>query len=237
MKLHIVSDIHNEFGETFIPTVEADVMIIAGDIDCNTQRLISYLKGVALKYKYVVYVLGNHEFYRDSIADVKALLRADPIDNVYLLDNSTIELEGKVFYGGICWTDFNTSSEEQDLDIIRNITDFTLITELLANPVNYITKEHDLFKLAMPKKVDVVISHFVPDTKWFTSPMFIGNSLNPYFSSTDLRQYFKRTKLWVFGHTHHSFNEEFDGTNFICNPKGYPREYGSTFDTELVYEI
>lgn len=236
MKLHIVSDIHNEFGETYIPTVEADVMIIAGDIDSNIPRLLSYLKGVAAKYKHIIYVLGNHEFYRESIEDVKAQLRALPLDNVYLLDNSTIELEGKVFYGGTAFTDFNASPDEER-DILRCISDFRLIEELKSNAVNYMQKEHEHFKMAMPKEVDVIVSHFVPDMQWFTAPMFIGNSLNPYFSSTDLRDYFKRTKLWIFGHTHHSFDEEYEGTRFICNPKGYPQEYKNDFDTGLVCEI
>ena len=63
MKIHILSDIHLEFGKwrrtQDVNAIDADVTILAGDIGVG-------LSGIdwALTFRRpVIYVLGNHEFY------------------------------------------------------------------------------------------------------------------------------------------------------------------------------
>jgi predicted phosphodiesterase len=66
MKLLIVSDLHLEFGNTYVPPQTGyDVVIIAGDISNPASRAVHWAKrdstfGCA---RDVVYVPGNHEFY------------------------------------------------------------------------------------------------------------------------------------------------------------------------------
>lgn len=65
MKLHLLSDLHLEFS-TFEPTAtEADVVVLAGDIALGT-RGITWARQ-AWSDKEVVYVLGNHEYYRSEM--------------------------------------------------------------------------------------------------------------------------------------------------------------------------
>jgi predicted phosphodiesterase len=62
MKLQILSDIHNEFSVLPVPHTDADVAILAGDIDTK-DRAIEW----AMQFeKPVLYVLGNHEFYGEQ---------------------------------------------------------------------------------------------------------------------------------------------------------------------------
>lgn len=63
MKLHIVSDLHNEFTpHQPAPEVAAaaDVIVLAGDIDLGTKEL-AWARD-AFPNREVVYVAGNHEF-------------------------------------------------------------------------------------------------------------------------------------------------------------------------------
>lgn len=234
MKVHIISDIHNEFGITYLPEAKADMLVIAGDIDSSIYDLKTYLLYMSNLYKHVVVVLGNHDYYNKSIRNTHTHLY-DLEDNIHILNNNSVTIEGKVIYGGTMWTDILTAD---DTSIVKGISDFRLIEELQKpNPCNTIRYWHNEFKYFMPKKADMVISHFVPDLEWFTDPRFEGNSINPYFSATDMREFFERTKLWVFGHTHHSVDSYQGNTRFICNPKGYPSEFPSDFNPELVIEI
>jgi len=61
MQLHILCDLHLEFGQIEIPATHADVIILAGDVSVGT-------KGAAWALHQfpstpVIYIMGNHEFY------------------------------------------------------------------------------------------------------------------------------------------------------------------------------
>lgn len=61
MRIHLLSDLHNEF-DLFEPEVrDADVVILAGDINVKT-RGVEWAKNTFTCP--VLYVPGNHEFYR-----------------------------------------------------------------------------------------------------------------------------------------------------------------------------
>jgi predicted phosphodiesterase len=61
MKLHILSDLHVEFESFNPPETEAAVVILAGDIHVG-KKGIDWAKA-SFSDKYVLYVLGNHEYY------------------------------------------------------------------------------------------------------------------------------------------------------------------------------
>ncbi|ULT24831.1 metallophosphoesterase [Sphingobacterium sp. E70] len=65
MKVHIISDLHREFGYNNIDLRVADVVILAGDTDVGVKG-ISWLKSLSLNIP-IIYVLGNHEYYKGLI--------------------------------------------------------------------------------------------------------------------------------------------------------------------------
>ncbi len=106
MRLHILSDVHLEFAPYTPPAVSTDVVVLAGDIDvgCN---------GVAWAAEHfptstVLYVLGNHEYYRQAhashIARVKKRAKGT---NVVVLENDAVVVDDTLFLGCTLWTDFN----------------------------------------------------------------------------------------------------------------------------------
>lgn len=60
MKIQIISDLHQEFGSTDLFFENADIVVLAGDINLGTKG-IEWIK-LKIEKKPVVYVLGNHEY-------------------------------------------------------------------------------------------------------------------------------------------------------------------------------
>ncbi len=80
------------------------MVILAGDIHVGN-RGIEW----ALQFdKPVIYVLGNHEYYKGHMETVNQRIKAAAVGtNVYILDNDEVVIQGVRFVGGTLWTDFN----------------------------------------------------------------------------------------------------------------------------------
>ena len=112
MKIQPVSDVHLEFfqenpawGRIGVHP-DADVIVLAGDIDKGEY---SWRHAVELSQragKYVVWVPGNHEFYHGDLAALMRKYRASRHDGVIALLDSTEVINGVRFVGGTMWTDF-----------------------------------------------------------------------------------------------------------------------------------
>lgn len=61
MKLHVLSDLHLEFSAFVPPKIEADVIVLAGDIGKGNSGI--YWAGNTFPDKPIVYLASNHEFY------------------------------------------------------------------------------------------------------------------------------------------------------------------------------
>lgn len=65
MKIQVLSDLHTEFGDLFVPETNADVVVFAGDIGVGIDGL-KWIESQEID-KPIIYVLGNHEFYNHDI--------------------------------------------------------------------------------------------------------------------------------------------------------------------------
>jgi hypothetical protein len=68
MKVRILSDLHLEFQDWKPPKVDADVVVLAGDIHVGARGVDWARRSFPLSP--VVYVPGNHEFYGEHIQAV-----------------------------------------------------------------------------------------------------------------------------------------------------------------------
>ncbi|MFC7348279.1 metallophosphoesterase [Chryseobacterium zhengzhouense] len=98
MKIQIISDLHQEFGFSDLSFDLADVVILAGDVNLGT-RGIEWIKNKIPK-KPVIYVLGNHEYYKGSYPKtLNKILEAAENSNVSVLENSFVDIEDVRFHG------------------------------------------------------------------------------------------------------------------------------------------
>ena len=105
MKLQILSDLHLEFAPCQIVNTDADVVILAGDIHLGDRGYKWAEQNI--KNKEVIYVLGNHEFYKEATPRLFEKLKKETKGtNIHVLENESISIGGVKFLGCTLWTDF-----------------------------------------------------------------------------------------------------------------------------------
>lgn len=228
MKVAYCSDLHLEFKSIELNNEGgAEVLILAGDIyliyrmhDDMVDTFNSFINHVASEFKHVIYVTGNHEYYDANINDIQKLRDVvNGYDNVHVLDNESIIIDGIKFVGGTMWTDMKKDDQYVKRMAPYAMNDFRIIEGL--TPELSIEKFHAFNNyLETEKPVDVVVTHHGPS--WSCIGLeYIGSKYNPmYVSDVDVSD----VKYWVYGHLHTGNSFEQDGCNIVTNARGYPSE-------------
>ena len=102
MKIQIASDLHTEFGNTDFPVPENSkdiTLVLAGDIGVG-EDVIGFINNLKDFYKNIIYVAGNHEFYRQELLQTVELYRETfrKEDNIFFLEKDHIILEDVLFF-------------------------------------------------------------------------------------------------------------------------------------------
>ncbi len=232
MRIRLFSDLHLEV-EPFVPSpLDADVVILAGDID-NGIAAIEWAKQAFDTP--VLFVPGNHEYYDGEFRGVDAALKtAAAGSHVEVLNCNERILGGVRFLGCSLWTDYSLATEAQRPRVIEQSRKFNpdhLAIGMGANkfaPEDAIAlcRSHRAWlesKLAEPfPGTTAVITHFAPHPGSI-APAYAGHPANPGFI-VDLESLMGRAPLWMHGHTHTAFDYNVAGTRIVCNPRGYPGE-------------
>lgn len=247
MKLRILSDLHIEFHPFEIPGTAHDketVLILAGDIGVIYRRaeLESFLRSAAARFRAVIYVPGNHEFYRGIWPDAMTMLQDwDLPGNLHVLDREWIKIDDVVFVGATLWTSF----DDEDLDVMQDaeqvLHDFHYIRVNAGTdaPEDRLTPQHVLedhkkslawldatlstFQ-ARNQRCVLVTHHGV--TRLSIHETYRGDPLNGAFVS-DCAELLERTRpeLVIHGHVHNSFDYRVgtgeDASRVVVNPRGY----------------
>jgi predicted phosphohydrolase len=250
MKIQIISDIHFEFFQDepeynyqkfyqhLVGAVKKTdtILCVAGDLGLfhrpNTWR--EPLCALAKKYRAIICVAGNHEYYNNTVLgdEQKILKDANLPNNVYYLLNDSVIIDSVKFIGGTLWTSFNNKQPEAMRYAQVRINDFRLIrhkdgsTLTPEETVNYhgICKAYifdQIRKAKANKEKTIVLSHHCVSPQ-SVHPKYKGDMLNAAFF-TDLSEEITQNgpDLWIHGHTHCSFDYFIGATRIICNPFGY----------------
>lgn len=251
MRIQLLSDLHLESQSyTLKNSKHADVIVLAGDICTLRQR--DRLRGLlaATDFKPTVMVTGNHEYYGSSLINVDyqlgMILGAYP--NVHLLNNSYMEIEGIVFAGGTLWTDFALPFTFNG----RTASDPPLAARLAVEGISDFRHVRDLFPSTMLKhhvecfsviaaakslgRPTVVVTHFLPSPQ-SVNERFKGEPLNSYFASDCEALMGDNVLAWLHGHTHCSAYYRVNGTQVVCNPRGYSSTENPAFLDECLIEV
>jgi predicted phosphodiesterase len=247
MKLHILSDLHIEFADFEPPDTDAEAVILAGDIGVGMEGL----RWAACHFpvRPVIYVLGNHEFYGHDI-DLTAKLKAAASENITVLSDDMLVLGGVRFLGSTLWTDFKLYGEVEAGSAreraLASMNDFAHIRQGAHRfrPEDSV-ELHEASRAWLAGQLEqafdgptVVITHHLPALK-SVAPRYANDPLNPAFASRlegVIESY--HPTLWIHGHTHEPCDYELFRTRVVCNPRGYPGEYGRAgFKTDLTVAV
>jgi predicted phosphohydrolase len=248
MRVHVLSDLHLEFAPFQPNKVDADVIVLAGDIDTGTNGIKWILK--TFPDRPAVYILGNHEFYGQNISElissIKALAQGT---NVHVLENNAVEIGSVVFLGATLWTDFRLSGDTV-LAAVNAQTRMADFSQIRTTPSNRYFHPADARRLhaqslewliqkapeARGKSI-VVVTHHAPSPHSIPSK-FLGDPLNPAFAS-NLEPFMLESgiRFWIHGHIHHHSDYMIGSSRVIANPRGYPGESDVGFDPSLIIEV
>jgi predicted phosphodiesterase len=238
MKIGIHSDFHFEShadgGKTVISELpDADVMVIAGDMN-NNYKLLDSFEMMCNKFEQVVYVIGNHDLWDSSFSEVRKVIdRAHAkFSNLHVLDNSVATIGGMRFVGATLFFEYdplNTTKEQY-------LVDFALV----ENYRNEVYRENELaqkFLYGFTQPGDIVITHHMPTYK-SVHQVFERDALNCFFVCDMERMIASRhPSVWIHGHTHFSFDYMFMDTRIICNPFGYAFALNHYWDANKIVEM
>lgn len=217
LTIDLFSDLHLSHNASFNFLGDAqntdDVIAInAGDTTNGDLALRARLTAALCgRYKTVLTVDGNHDWYGFSAAEVDI----SSFENV---------IDGFKIVGCSLWTNFR-NNPLVELQAQREINDFHVIKRMTPHRMKELHSDAREF-LLQHKDADIVVTHFPPLIQ-SEHEQYRGDTLNGYFvnDDPDLVRAIKPL-LWCHGHTHMPFDYDFEGTRVVCNPRGYPHEYG-----------
>lgn len=229
MNILPISDLHLEISNFTTPLPDVDAVVLAGDIGIGLAG-VEWAKRVD---KHVLYVLGNHEFEGHDYDKLLDQLReaAAKTDNVHLLQQNEVVIDGVRFLGCTMWTDFEIFGShwknDAKLACLLGMPEYATVyknKKLLhisdTERMHHSDRGWLKMKLRTPFQGEtVIVTHHAPHAE-SVLPKYRKNLLSAAFAS-DLTELLGRNSIWIHGHTHAGLDYEIDGTRIICNPRGY----------------
>jgi Icc-related predicted phosphoesterase len=232
-RVRLYSDIHLEFGDFRIPELPEDsetILVLAGDIGDYVSTYV-LVEDCCDRFRDVVYVLGNHEYYGSEYYQVQAAWRnvERVIKNFHYLENQTVELGDLRFIGSTMWTDMNNSNPFTLWHVRQRMSDHRLIKigdrNLVPEDIVNIHKESlDFIEKQLQNPFNgstIVVTHHSP-SRTLVAERFKGQELNYAFhADCDRLMYEYEPDFWFYGHTHDAMDTMIGNTRVMSNPRGY----------------
>jgi Icc-related predicted phosphoesterase len=248
MKIQIISDLHQEFGFMDIYFEGADLVILAGDINLGTKG-IEWIK-TTIRDVPVIYVLGNHEYYKGSYPKTLNAIRNSASDsNVHVLENKAVVIKDVTFHGATLWTDFALLGDSRfngsicqgkmnDYKMIRRDPSYSKLRSIDTYVIHQVSLKwlRSSLELSTTKK-NIVVTHHAPSPKSLPEEHKDDILSSAYASNLEpmILQY--QPQFWIHGHIHVPIEYEVGCTKIICNPHGYMNEPYNGFEKNLIIEI
>jgi hypothetical protein len=218
----------------------ADLVVVGGDIDVGTEGVA--WAASTFRSLPVLYIAGNHEFYRYEHGNLIGQLRATAAatDNVRFLEQDEIDLTLKGRHvrvlGCTAWTDYQLYGPGVADEAMRR-------AEALMYDHKRITFGDGPFRTEDARQLHIeaaawlknrlsstvngttiVVTHHAPAPDSIEL-RFRNDSLSPAFAS-DLTELMHRhaPPLWLHGHTHHNVDYTIGATRVVSHQWGYPNE-------------
>lgn len=268
MKLRIASDFHLEFYTyktlcnnssndindfKLLQKTDEDseqVLCLAGDV-CSVYYLENmqlFFESLAKRFKKILLVSGNHEFYKDDIEEGMTKLKTfyDKFD-ITLLDNTSYKIDDVTFFGNTLWTDFSNNDPFSKAIAQKSMPDYRIISYKgmpLTPDDTYDFHKRDIHNIfdfvenTAGKKV--VMTHHLPSWQ-SVAPKWKYSDLTSAFASEYAYEIGESDiGLFIHGHTHDPMDYMINNTRVVCNPSGYPSRgklENNSYNSNLVVDI
>jgi len=240
MKIRIYSDLHLEFGRPFWPSTqggEEELVVLAGDIAVGALGVRWATE--AFPHVPVVYVMGNHEYYRREFPElIDDCLDVAQGSTVHVLEREALDIAGIRVLGCSLWTDYALLGEDRIPEAQQwadeNLADHSYIrrrgpdrftpghaAEAFAQDSRWLDEQiTQAEKEAVPL---LVVTHHGP-TAATQDPFYQGQIGSACFHSNADHLIRPPVRMWIHGHTHYNVDLMQNGVRLISNQLGYPKE-------------
>lgn len=249
MKVQILSDLHLEFGYSdSLKFDKADIIVLAGDTHIG-------IKGIEWVKKYipnkeVIYLLGNHEYYKGSYPKTLHKIQETAIDSkIHVLENSYIDIGDIRFHGCTLWTDFAIFGSPIEYGMLcqEKMNDYKRIKK---DPSYSKIRSIDIYTIHQKSmrwlqqslststtSKNIVVTHHAPSIQSVPEQYKNDGVTAAYASNLEsfITEY--QPMYWIHGHIHTPINYNIGNTQVICNPYGYIDDKDNGFNRELIIEI
>ncbi len=235
MNIWASSDLHLDYRENWewwqqlsAKDYRADGLILAGDITHNTAQLFRFFESLLPKFKKVFFVPGNHDLWMgaqergNSLDKFEWLLTRLQAMGVQMTPWQQPDLLVMPLFG---WYDYTFGKPSKTIQ--RAWMDFKNCQWPME--VDALT-EHFLALNMLPEKPRTPVlsfSHFVPRLDLMPPDLpRVVRALLPVFGSERLGEQVAQlgSTLHIYGHSHLNRSTAREGTWFLNNAFGYPRE-------------
>ena len=235
MKISLASDLHLEFEDYDIRNTDnTDVLILAGDIMLGEHAKLSFLQRCSDQWEHIIYVAGNHEYYRGNFYSTRVKLREVSAQyNIHFLENESVTIDDITFIGCTLWTDCNKGDLATMHDLSYSMNDYRVIrddnlgySKLKPNTTRAAHQQSIKYIASRAKAATnpFVVTHHLPHPDSVPAQYKNDYHMNGGYQSDLTHLLSPHIKYWVHGHTHDPCDYVINGTNIIANPKGYPKE-------------
>ena len=250
MKLHVLSDIHAEFEQYKAADANSDVVVLAGDVAKGTKLICETVAQFGTRP--VVYVAGNHEYYREAIPAYTDKLRESfSGSNIHFLENEEWVLGDVRFLGCTLWTDyelFGVNRLQQVMAVAADsMSDFRQIRMSPAygrlrpqDMRRFHFRSRNFLETALARPFSgktVVVTHHAPSLQSRRPTQDEDLVSASFYSDLSSLLRSREIHLWIHGHTHYCVDYMLAGTRILSNQRGYPGEDVGLFKKDLVIDV
>jgi predicted phosphohydrolase len=259
-RLWVLSDLHRDVADWTPQVPDADICVVAGDVGEGLTKSLRWLQAHVGTLMPVIFVAGNHEFYRTAVREEWEAARSlhDECPDVHLLENQAIVLGDVRFAGCTLWTDYEIMRSPDNVDPSGDLQHAMGVSARRMNDHKKIALQKQPWKRWRPHEArmahqrsrrwleeelavphpgpTVVVTHHAPHRSSIPA-RHLRDAVSAAYAS-DLSDVIDAGKpdLWIHGHVHDSFDYEVGETRVLSNPKGYGAE-NPAFNPKLVLDI
>jgi predicted phosphodiesterase len=227
------------------PAPGARVLVLAGDIGSDANgSLQAALTFASRNWEHVVYVMGNHEYYKcreessrakprpfetveeavggfvRTLPNVHWLSHADPL---WVMPDARVAFVGCTLWSNLkswrgatssCIQDFRMSCTTPEQTTQRWERDKKVLSRAIAQALDQV-----------PTPKIVVVTHHLPSVS-LISPRYLKDSEANLAFASSCEWLMTGVEVWIYGHTHEAGTADVDGCVCVVNPVGYPDEDG-----------
>jgi predicted phosphodiesterase len=223
------------------------ILVVAGDLVPRMERGVKWLRE-RVPDRPVIYIAGNHEGYGCDIdRTIEKAKEAAAGTSIHVLQDESVQIGDVTFAGATLWTDFDLLGDQRLAMRIagERMNDFRKIRihqyqhrflpqHALARHMQSRAYLETEMRKVRPGPL-VVVSHHAPHPAHFRmsshDPLVEPDILTATYRSdltalmsprpNDGSGALRPADLWVYGHTHESFDSVIGATRVVSNAKGY----------------